>query len=120
QTKHGPRLGLGNRAAFRDFDQVADLVLVLFVVSVIFVRTHDDLAVKRVLDTTLDQHGHRFVHLVADHTTGQRTLQLGFAHFYFPAFSRSTVRTRAMSRRTLPSWLVLESCWVASCMRRLN
>ena len=31
-----------------------------------------------------------------------------------------TVRTRAMSRRTLASWLVFVSCWVAFCMRRLN
>src|SRR5690606_12241933 len=28
-----------------------------------------------------------------------------------------TVRTRAMSRRVLRSWLVLVSCWVAICMR---
>src|SRR6185503_18651293 len=36
------------------------------------------------------------------------------------AFSFMMVRTRAMSRRTFFSWLVLESCWVATCMRRPN
>src|SRR5262245_10814972 len=30
------------------------------------------------------------------------------------------VRTRAMSRLTFFSWLVFDSCWVASCMRRPN
>src|SRR5690606_29016916 len=56
----------------------------------------------------------------------QRTLALGdlsglsFAHDYFPAFSVSKVRTRAMSRRTLRSWVVLPSCCVAFCMRRPN
>src|SRR5690606_3892631 len=30
------------------------------------------------------------------------------------------VRMRAISRRTLPNWLVLESCWVARCIRRLK
>ena len=30
------------------------------------------------------------------------------------------VRTRAMSRRTFFNWLVFESCWVATCMRRPN
>src|SRR5690606_11497048 len=85
-------------------------------------------AKQRVLDATLDQHDHGLVHLVAHDLADQLALALGrgltlfgsSAHCCSPAFWCSTVRTRAMSRRTLPSWLVLDSCWVATCMRRLN
>src|SRR5207247_1243908 len=47
------------------------------------------------------------------------TRRPGRAHFT-PAFSFRMVRTRAMSRRTLFSWLLLVSCCVAFCMRRPN
>src|SRR6185436_9752544 len=61
---------------------------------------------------------------VAHHTTREgplvRRLLFGrFAHAFF-AFWFRIVRTRAMSRRTFRIWLVLFSCWVAFCMRRLN
>src|SRR5262249_43267657 len=39
---------------------------------------------------------------------------------HFVAFSFMMVRTRAMSRFTFLSWLVLASCCVATCMRRPN
>src|SRR3970282_1654868 len=73
----------------------------------------------------LHQHGDGLLHLVADHAAGQLALVRCFAHALllppgFPVFSWSTVRTRAMSRRTLLNWLVLVSCWVAFCMRSPN
>src|SRR5207245_673628 len=73
------------------------------------------------------QHHHGLLHLVARHPAEQLALVLGrggstrygwFAHL--AAFSFMMVRTRAMSRRTFFSWLVLPSCWVATCMRRPN
>src|SRR5688572_18667549 len=70
----------------------------------------------------LHQHGYRLRHLVAHDTAGQLPL-VGrrFAHaLSLPEFWAITVRTRAMSLRTLRSWLVLESCCVAFCMRRPN
>src|SRR5712691_211235 len=70
-------------------------------------------------DAALDQYRHGLVHLVADDSTGQRPVGFPLAHFT-SAFSFWRVRTRAMSRRTLFSWLLLVSCCVAFCMRRPN
>src|SRR5215469_4637178 len=122
QLRHGPGLRLRQRTGFLDFNEVALVVRVRLVMRVVLLRLHDVLAVDRVLDATLDQDGDRLVHLVADDLADQRPLKRGFhafVHFWF-AFSVRTVRTRAMSRRTFFSWLVLVSCWVASCMRRPN
>src|SRR5690554_2922538 len=89
QTNHSPGLVAGDRTTFCDFDEVALVVLVGFVVSLVTGGTHDDLAKHGVLDATLDVHYHGLVHLVADNTTDQRTLafggcgSLGFAHFTF-------------------------------------
>src|SRR5690606_29712638 len=96
QTNDRPCLVLRDRTALGDFDQIASLVLVLFVVRMVLLGQNDNLAIERMLDAALNQHGYRFVHLVADHAASQRTLQLSFAHGYSPAFSRNTVRTRAM------------------------
>src|SRR3954454_19765231 len=49
QARHAPRLGLGELAAGLDLHQIADLVLVVLVVRVVFLGLGDDLAVDRVL-----------------------------------------------------------------------
>src|SRR5438552_8925794 len=67
QSLHPPRLGLGELATCLDLDQIAFLELVVLVMGVILLRPGHDLAIQRVLDPTLDQHGHRLVHLVAHH-----------------------------------------------------
>src|SRR5690606_17054350 len=125
QSHHAPGLRARDGTAFRDFDGVAFVVLVRLVVTYVLRRTNVDLAIDGVLDAAFDQNDHGLVHLVADDLADQRALALGlsvlgFAHDHFPAFSVSKVRTRAMSRRTLRSWLVLASCCVAFCMRRPN
>src|SRR5690606_10566902 len=72
----------------------------------------------------LDEHGHGLLHLVADHAplegAGEGFPRHGGVRFgvhLAEAFSLSTVRTRAMSRRVRESWLVLFNCWVPCCMR---
>ena len=45
--------------------------MLAFVVGVVLARLGDDLAVQRVLDTALDQHGHGLGALVADHLADQ-------------------------------------------------
>src|SRR5687768_15266113 len=118
KARHAPRLGPGDRPVFRDLDQVALLVLVGLGVRVDLLGQRDDLAHHRVLHAALHAHGDGFLHLVADHPADQLALVLLLSHL--ATFSRMTVRTRAMSRFTFFIWLVLDSCWVASCMRRPN
>src|ERR1019366_10407772 len=120
QPAHAPRLGLRERPALLDQHCIACLDLVLFVMYVVFLRARNYLAIERVLDAALDQHRHRLVHLVADDAAGQRTLVAARFSHDWRAFSLSKVRTRAMSRRTFLIWLLLASCWVATCMRRPN
>src|SRR5437773_1089007 len=88
--------------------------------GVVLLRAGNDLAHHRVLHPALDAHRHRLLHLVADDAADQLALILchssGFGHL--AVFSLMTVRTRAISRFTFFNWLVLLSCWVASCMRR--
>src|SRR5256885_10302439 len=114
-----PCLGPRDRAALLDHDQITLAALVFLVVGVVFLRASHDLSVHRMGDAALDQYRDGLVHLVADDSSGQRTGGLGLAHFT-SAFSFRMVRTRAMSRRTLLSWLLLVSCCVAFCMRRPN
>src|SRR5690606_30142321 len=87
QTHNRPGLVTGDRPTFRDFHEVALVVLVGFVVCLVAIRTHHDLAQNGVLDAALDVHHNGLVHLVADNTTDQGALalgrcsSLGFAHF---------------------------------------
>src|SRR5579864_1745223 len=119
QLRHAPRLGPGDRAALLDQHHIALVELVLLVVGVVFPGTGHDLSVHRMRDAALDQDRHGLVHLVADDTPGQRAGVLGLGHFV-AAFSFRMARTRARSRRTFFNWLVLVSCCVDFCMRRLN
>src|SRR5205814_7980289 len=114
-----PCLGPRDRAALLDHDQITLAALVFLVVGVVFLRASDDFSVHRMGDAALDQYRDGLVHLVADDSPGQRTGGLGLAHFT-SAFSLRMVRTRAMSRRTILSWLLLVSCCVAFCIRRPN
>ena len=77
-----PVLGLGDRLAFSDLDDVAQVVFTLFVVRMVLARLGHDLAVEGVLDTTLHQHGHGLGALVADHLANQGALEgfFGFRH----------------------------------------
>src|SRR5690606_5855978 len=89
QTHDTPGLIFRDRTTFCDLDEVALVVLVGLVVSLVPGRTYDDLAQDRMLDAALDIHHHGLVHLVADDTTDQGALalcrcgSLGFAHFTF-------------------------------------
>jgi hypothetical protein len=80
QTGGDPILGLGDRPAFRNLDDVTQLVLALFVVCMVLAGFADDLAVKLVLNPALDQYRHRLGALVADHLANQGTLE-GFFSF---------------------------------------
>src|SRR3990172_1169178 len=124
ELRHPPALGPRDRPALLDRDEIARLALVRLVVRVVLLGARHDLAVERVGDPALHAHRHGLVHLVAHHPSGELAAALGpgvlgLGHLAL-AFSASTVRTRAMSRRTFFSWLVFESCWVAFCIRRLN
>src|SRR6185503_14660839 len=91
---------------------------------VVLLRARDGLAHERVAHAPLDAHHQRLLHLVAGDPAEQLALVLGGlfrrSGSHLAAFSFMIVRTRAMSRFTFFSWLVLASCWVASCMRRPN
>src|SRR4030095_4197177 len=85
---------------------------------VVLVRLDDVLSIDRVLDPTLDHHGHGLGHLVADHFAHPGSRQRFFLCIHLVvAFCARTVRTRAMSRRVLWIWLVFCNCCVAFCMR---
>src|SRR4051812_40434763 len=94
----------------------------------VFARARHGLAHERIAHTALDPHHDRLLHLVAGDPADQRALVLlrgrriaGHSLFaHLGAFSLMMVRTRAMSRFTFFNWLVLPSCWVATCMRRPN
>src|SRR3954463_8652510 len=64
-----PALRRGQRPGLHEEDTVADTRGVLLVVRLELVRTADDLAVQRVLDTVLDGDDDGLVHLVADDET---------------------------------------------------
>src|SRR5438477_13156789 len=91
---------------------------------VVLLRAHDGLAHHRIAHPAVDAHDDRLLHLVARHAADQLALILdgcgGCRLVHLADFSFMMVRTRAMSWRTFLSWLVLLSCWVASCMRRPN
>src|SRR5690606_41050517 len=71
QTHNRPGLVTGDRTTFRDFNEVYLVVLVGFVVCLVAIRTHHDLAQNGVLHAALDVHHNGLVHLVADNTTDQ-------------------------------------------------
>src|SRR5258706_2555865 len=118
QAGHDPCLGLRNWLALGDLDHVAQLVLALFIMSVVLAGLRDDLAVELVLGPTLDQDRDSLGALVADDLTHQcaGVLGLGFdlssghllASFFFCA---RMVFARAMSRRGFSGWV-----WVVSCL----
>src|SRR6185369_11855297 len=70
-----PGLELRDRRAFLDADRLALMKGIGLVMSVIFLRTLDDLAVHRMLHPTLDLHDHRLVALVGNHRSGQHALR---------------------------------------------
>src|SRR6185437_13800989 len=105
---HAEMLGLGQRAAFGNAQQ---------------------LAVQAVLFLTSEQHGHRLGRLAAGDATfeGARAVLVNLivriVHHAAPwvfCFSPRIVATRAISRRTLANWWVCAAWPWAFCMRRLN
>src|SRR5688500_13710619 len=117
-----PVLGLRQRTAFRDSDDVAFLALAGLVVRMDLGRAAHDLAVQRVLHLALEQHRHGLLHLVADDATFDGALRfLVIAHGHCPlSFAPSRCLTCAISRRTRPNWWVCDSWPEPFCMRRLN
>src|SRR5216117_2684978 len=122
KPRDAPRLGSRDRPALGDLDQVAVAELARLDMRVVLARARDRLAHHRVPHTAFHPHHHRLLHLVAGHPAYQLALVPGRRSLlsHFAAFSLIRVRTRAMSRRTFFNWLVLVSCWVASCMRSPN
>jgi hypothetical protein len=71
QSRDIPGFGTGQRTALFDNDDITRMEIVVFIMRMIFLGQTDDLSIERMLDFPLDQNGHRFVHLVTDHSTGQ-------------------------------------------------
>ena len=103
-----------------DFDQIAHLCGAAFAVSVVLLRLGNHLAIKRCL--TRRSTRTVTVLIILSLTTrpvsggDQRLLCCGcccITHL-LAASVRAQSSPRAMSRRTLPSWLVLVSCWSPS------
>src|SRR5690606_27860791 len=88
-THNCPRLVAGDRATFCDFDSVAFVVLVGFIMCLVLVGAHDDLAKDGVLDATFDANDNGLVHLVAHDLANEGTLAFcglgvsSYAHFTF-------------------------------------
>src|SRR5690606_2925218 len=74
---HRPRHVAADGTTFCDFDRIAFVVLIGFIMRLVTIGADDDLAVDRMLDTTFDADDDRLVHLVADNFADQRTLALG-------------------------------------------
>src|SRR5205085_9250136 len=122
-----PRLGLGDRPAFGDLHEVAVVELAAIDMRVVLLRASDRLAHHWIAHAPLDANHHGLLHLGAGHPADQLALVLdrggpfgrgGSVHL--EAFSFMMVLTRAIARLVFFSWLVLPSCWVATCMRRPN
>ena len=105
---HAPALVLAEGAGLHHADGIADAALVVLVVRLELIRPADDLLIGLVRNVVSDGHDDGLVHLVGDdlanaHLTGSRSV---LVHFLLPphcssCFSRITVLTRAMSRRTV-------------------
>src|SRR5919199_727309 len=72
---HHPALPLGDRRVLLDLHHVALLAEVRLVVGGVLLRPPDELLVERVHHATLDEHGDRLVHLVADHPAREDSLR---------------------------------------------
>src|SRR5262245_62176785 len=100
---HLPALPLGEGAMLDDAHAVADGACVGLVVRQKARVRANVLLVPLVLDEPLHPHHHGLVHLVADHHTFDGAALSTLAHRVAPRVFRSTVSTRAMSRRSEPS-----------------
>ena len=74
------------------------MVLIVLVMGVVLLGTANHLAVQRVLDLALNLHGHGLVHLVADHTPGQRACRILYLR---SCLSRLFTDQRAYARNIL-------------------
>src|SRR3984893_12632741 len=95
---HFPPLEPRERAALLDPDNIADVMLVTLVVSVVFFGASHGLLHDRMGESALDPHDHGLVLLVADHNALQRSLW----HSITPAFPsprRRPPRAPASARR---------------------
>src|SRR5262249_7654649 len=72
---HFPTLELGERAPLLDPDDVAHVVIILFVMGVIFLGTPYGLLHDRVGEAALHSHNHGLVLLVAHHDALKRALR---------------------------------------------
>src|SRR5690606_30682662 len=121
---HLPALALGEGPVLDDAHPVAHLAGVVRVVRHEARIAAHVLLVAGVAHEPLDPHHHRLVHLVADDGPVEGPPRSSLAHRLAPAFSRSSVSTRAMSRRRRRSFAVFSSCpvawrtFAAKCSRR--
>src|SRR5690554_1494015 len=76
QTHRRPRFVAADGTTFRDFHDVAFVVLIAFVMHFVLGRAHDELAKHGVLDAAINTYNDRLVHFVADDRTNQRALTL--------------------------------------------
>ena len=113
EFRHYPSLCLRDGAAFGYLYHITILVLIRLVMRVVLAGLRDDLSVKLVLGTPLNQNGDGLAALVADDLTDQRPDRLFFgdslslvhfvASFTSRFFCTKIVLARAISRRVLPN-----------------
>src|SRR5262245_7854499 len=116
-----PALVLGDRPRLHEADRVADPALVLLVVHLELRPAPHVASVLRVLDQALDGHDDRLVHAIADHLAHAGLAAIALrGHAFLPSFSRSTVSTRAISRRLSRILSGLSSCRMELRKRRLK
>src|SRR5712664_3408244 len=127
KPRHAPGFGSRYRPALRDLYQVALAEFARVHVGVVFARARQRFTHHGVPYAALDTDHDGFLHLVAGDPADKLSLVLrrdGRSLLcrctHLAAFSFMSVCTRAMSRRTFFIWLVLDSCCVATCMRRPN
>jgi len=75
-----PALVLGDRCAFLDGNDIADLVLIVFVVRLVLLRTTNGLLHERVSESTLNPDHDSLLVLVGHYDA----LQNAFRHIIFP------------------------------------
>src|SRR5690606_12146456 len=102
QARHDEAFAPADGSAGGDLDDVANVVLVAFVVREVTLRDGDDLAVQRVLEAPLDVDGHRLVRLVADDEALHALLHRASSSLWL-----AMVSSRAISRLATLMRLVL-------------
>src|SRR5262245_61639366 len=115
-----PALALRDRPVLDDPHPVTHRAGVRLVVREEARMAAHELVVGGVLHEALHAHHHGLVHLVAHHDAFERPALSASTHWLAPSFSRSTVCTRARSRRSLRSSALFSSWPVAFFTRAVH